>query len=163
MLANGTRVCTCPKPIESPIPAHAGQCLRCVSKIESLVTDEIVADWFDRLAESLFAYEKGTGRLLTSDEWDTYREHAVAREKEGRPRFLNRFMNRNNRTEGREEACDLSIYPLLDSLQYELLTGRDDRDVGLALSAARKAYSAYLDLLQLQAKREGDTGPGWDE
>jgi hypothetical protein len=153
MLANGTRVCTCPKPVPSPIPAHAGQCLRCVSKIESLTTDDTVKEFFDRLGESIFFYGP-TGELVTDDDWDLFRAHCEARELAGREDFGNRFMSRDNVAEAEEELVDAAIYMALSHLR-QLLEEGEDRDVDLVRTVAFHAYKAYQGALRLKDKRAG--------
>jgi hypothetical protein len=147
------RICICEKPIPSPIPAHAGQCLRCVSKIESLTTDDTVAKFFDRLGESLFPYDP-FGELVSSDAWESFREHCERRELAGRDTFGNRFMSRDSILEAEEEAADLALYLLLDNLRHELEEG-EDRDVDLVMTVAMFAFKGYEALLRLKAKRAG--------
>lgn len=154
------RICTCENPVIVSDP-RLKDCRRCLGKVESLTNDENVAAFFTRLAETLFKHNPLTGELMTSEAWDTFTEHCQQRERAGRDTFGNRFMERDNLEDAREEAADLALYLLLDSLR-EVLNGGVDRDIDLALTGALYAFRAYETTLQLHGKRHADAGPGWD-
>jgi hypothetical protein len=163
-VSRSIRICICEKPVDVMDPRLKGWCRRCMGKIESLTTDENVGRFFDRLAEALYRYDREPGKttyLKTTAGWETFRQHCEARERAGRDTFGNRFMSRPNLQDAREEAADLALYMLLDSLREEIENGTD-ADIDMALTAALYAFRAYDATLQLAEKRNQGTGPGWD-
>ena len=88
------------------------------------------------------------------DWYRRFRRHCEQREREGRPRFGNVFLSRDNPREAQEEAADGALYAMLDMLRHLRETGsREDYDATLRVAA--KFAEAYRELLDLQAKRGG--------
>lgn len=157
------RTCTCAAPLPSKNPRSLTTCNSCGFWVdpELLNLDRHVAEFFDRLAEALFPYDKFTGDLITAPWWDDFREHVVMRELAGREKFGLSYLERDNPAEAAEEATDLALYMLLDGIRAK----RDgiDPEEDVALTAAYHAAQAHRYARMIVAKRGGNTGPGLDE
>jgi len=118
-----------------------------------VVDDTKVREFFDALERAV-----GAGAPAESDNplggFRHFRILAEYRERHGRERFGQSFLQKENIAEGFEEAADLAIYPLLDSIK-EYVRPSEDPDVDLVLTAARHAFIAFEALRELAGKRRG--------
>jgi hypothetical protein len=143
--ATGLRVCECPVPNPRITPGRENFCVECSFYIKPAWTcnNATIDGWLDRLEAA-----------LPGEDLEAFREHIVVRELAGRDRFRHSFLGRNNCDEGLEEAVDLALYSLLDTLRAKR-EGRGDEDIDLALTAAAHAFHAHSALRRLKAKRAG--------
>jgi hypothetical protein len=112
-------------------------------KPEWLSSDDTVKHFFDRLAEAMFhpAILNGPGPPAW---FQRFRRQCEQRELAGRDEFGVRYLSRNNRVEGQEEASDETIYSHLDILRQRR-EGRPE-EWELALTVAKRAAENHRDL-----------------
>ena len=137
--------CTCPRPVESSNPRRKGWCAACAFQFdpEWLSSDENTRRFFDRLQRSMPSHDS---------EWQAFRQMCEERERDGRQTFGVAYLSKDNLKEATEEAGDLAIYPLLDSLRA-IREGRAGEDYDLVLTIAHHAFQAYSAAVRLQHKR----------
>lgn len=135
--------CACAIP--NPRLGREDWCVQCGRAIPKRWTcnSQTIDAWLRRLAAAL------PGENLAK-----FREHIIVRELAGRDRFKHSFLGRDNLAEGLEEATDLALYSLLDTLKA-VREGHGDEDVDLALTASAHAFHAYKALDHLRQKRQG--------
>lgn len=137
------RECACPVP--NPKPQKPDFCVRCGFVIP--------AHWTCN-ARTIDAFLDRLDGALPGEDLSGFREHVIVRELAGRDRFQHSFLGRENCAEGQEEAVDLALYALLDTLKARR-EGRGEEDMDLALTAAMHAFHAHEALARLRAKRGG--------
>ena len=148
------RECRCEEPRESADPRREGLCEKCSLRLSPAWTsnDDTFAEFFDRL-EATFPGYRSSPDWEPPESFQMFRSQCQGREMAGRRTYGLRYLNRRNRKDAREEATDLALYMLFDSLREIRREGYDD-DIDLALTAAWYAYKAYATTLDLKHKRE---------
>lgn len=153
------RECSCVLPVESVNPRRPNTCAACGLRIspEWSSTDENTREFFRRLGEGLFPYNRQTGELMADKWYVEFQAHCERRERAGREIFGLAFHRRDNPLEAMEEAADGAIYMLLDTLKQRR-EGRGDEDIDVILTAAKHFALAHKYLAALRAKRRHTPG-----
>lgn len=136
--------CECPEP--NPKPKKPDTCVRCGFAISPrwATSDAHMMRFFNRLSDC---------RNLEAS-FPAFRQLCERREKAGRDTFRYAYLNRDDLSEGMEEAADLALYPYLDSLKM-IREGREGEDYDLVLTVAFHAAQAFDALARLKEKRAG--------
>lgn len=142
--------CSCITPAESPNPRHKGECCKCGRVLDRAITDGKVRSFFDALEDAA----RDGAEDFDQAGFGYFRALCEHRERDGRERFGQSFLSKECIGEAFEEAADLAIYPLLDSIK-EHVRPSDDPDLALVLSAAHHAYISFEMLRSLAGKRKG--------
>lgn len=108
-----------------------------------------LVEFFDRLEDALFTNVRKD--RLPSD-WLTFRRQAEARERDGRDRFGDAYLRRDNAGEGLEEAADGANYGYFDVERTRAEHGDVDEALQLALIAANHFYEGHRALHALRGK-----------
>lgn len=137
--------CPCPRPLMTPNPRCAGNCVKCGKRIEGdwVVTTESMDTLHALLVE---------GRPIP--DYETFRAHAAAREYAGRQKFGYQYLSRDNAADGLEEAADGANYAFFE-LHKMHRTEYDQDSAALLLDAAYHFAQAHHSLRQAISSREG--------
>ncbi len=108
-----------------------------------------LSDFFDRLEDALFPNQR---RDRLPADWIAFRRQAEDREIQGRDRFGDEYLTRDNAGEGLEEAADGANYGYFDVLRTDAEGGDVDEALQLALIAAHHFYEGHRTLHALRAK-----------
>jgi hypothetical protein len=128
--------CGCDLPLESSNPRLRG-CVKCGLPIRGpwVVDDGQVQKWFDLLEVVVDPQDEEAKAA-----WEYARTHCTLRERWGREHWKLTYLSRDNCAEGKEEAADLVLYPMLE--YWKRHRGVDEIDPTVATKLLRAAWHA---------------------
>lgn len=145
--------CLCPKPIQSLNTSRYGDmCLKCAKRIvgDWVADDDTMGEFYDRLSEAM-----SYGLDLAPDHpFEFFRRQCLNRERAGRthPKGAFGYLDRNNASEGKEEAADGANYAAFEEMKQRR---KGEAPSTWLLVAAVKAAEMHEAFMRYEQEQRG--------